>query len=182
MRGLLGMALAALLPACAGAPAEAGPGGNVAPGGDGAVFRTDSAAYTLVSTPMGLEARVAYVFTNPTDGPAHFVNCRGQTGLRLEKAVGGGWVRAWSPALLACLSPPIVVGPGERYEGVVHVLAPDPAGNVYPKFEVDEVPGTYRIVWEQVLRSYDDRQHPFGEPLPLPLRISNPFELRAPRR
>ena len=147
-----------------------------------AAFQTDSLSYTLVSTQFGIEGEIAFVFTNPTSAPVYIVNCRGETKLRLEKQVADQWVPAWSPVVRECLSPPIVVQPGERYSGVVHVFGGFPSTNWHPQFVVDPIPGVYRIVWADVLRTYNDRAYPFGEPLPAEQRVSNRFELRIASR
>lgn len=39
-------------------------------------------------------------------------------------------------------------------------------------------PGTYRIVWYGVLRSFDRDARPFGEELPVEMRVSNEFVVR----
>jgi hypothetical protein len=144
-----------------------------------AAFQTDSLKYSLVSSEYGLQGKIAFEFTNPTSAPVYIVNCQGNTSLRLEKQVGGAWVPAWSPVIRECLSPPIVVHPGQRYSGVVHVFSGHPNSNLYPQFVVDPVPGVFRVVWDDVLINYDDREYPFGDPLPLEHRVSNRFELRV---
>lgn len=147
-----------------------------------AAFQTESLSYTLISTRSGLEAKIAFVFTNPTSAPVYIVNCKGATSLRLEKQSGDEWVPAWSPVIPECLSAPIIVQPGQQYSGVVHVSAGHPSNNLYPKFVVDPIPGVYRIMWHDVLRTYNDRAYPFGEPLPLEHRVSNRFQLRVASR
>jgi hypothetical protein len=173
--------IAVLVGACSGAGVMEPPEAGARLAGDrdtGAAFQTDSLVYTLVRGPQGIEGRIGYVFTNPTDAPVYIVNCRAQTALRLQKHTDAGWIDAWSPVVLDCLSPPIVVPPGDRRADEVPVFAGAPGSNVHPQFLVDRVPGVYRIVWHHVLSSYDDRRYPFGEPLPLEQRVSNRFELR----
>lgn len=148
----------------------------------GAAFQTDSLSYTLVPTAAGLEGKISFVFTNPTRAPVYIVNCNGATSLRLEQRSGNRWVPAWSPIIQDCLSPPIVIQPGQQYSAAVHVFAGYPSSNLYPKFRVDPVPGTYRIVWIDVLRTYNPRSYPFGEALPYEQRVSNRFELRIGSR
>ncbi len=185
---LIPLALALLLSACSqGAldgPAEQS-SGPVAGTGDaalmrdaGAPFQTDRLSYTLVTTPAGIEGQIAYVLTNHTGGPIFIVNCNGATSLNLEKQVGDRWVRAWGPVIPTCLSAPIVVEPEQEYRDVVHVFGGHPASNMDPKFTVDLVPGVYRLVWHDVLRTYDHNAFPHhGEALPMEQRISNHFRL-----
>jgi hypothetical protein len=142
-----------------------------------APFQTDQLHYTLVATPDGLEGEIPFVFTNPTKSPVYIVNCNGFTELIMEKWTGEQWVKAWEPAMEACLSEPIVVQPGQAYRAVVHVFAADPAKDMYPKFSVASVPGVYRLVWQAVLQNYAPDAYPFGEALPLEQRISNHFRL-----
>jgi hypothetical protein len=185
----LPMLLVLLLSACGHGLLDMTPDENgarvdttVPPRDTATAFQTESLSYTLISTQSSLETRIAFVFTNPTPAPVYIVNCKGTTSLRLEKQSGDKWVPAWSPVIPLCLSAPIVVQPGQRYSGVVHVSAGHPSNNLYPKFAVDPVPGVYRIVWRDVLRTYDDRANPFGEPLPLEQRVSNRFRLRVDSR
>jgi hypothetical protein len=171
-----------LLSACSQGLLDMTADDNRAQVGVTAAFQTDHLSYTLSSTRSGLEGKIAFVFTNPTSTPVYIVNCRGATSLRLEKQSGDTWVPAWSPVISLCLSAPIVVQPGQQYSGVVHISAGHPSSNLYPKFVVDPVPGVYRIVWANVLRTYNDRAYPFGEPLPLEQRVSNRFQLHVASR
>lgn len=144
-----------------------------------AAFQTDRLRYTVASTPSGgINARMSYVFTNPTPGPVYFVNCKGNTPPLLQKRVDDHWVNVWAPTILDCLSPPIVVPPGEEYRNSVSILAAGPDNNLASKLTADSIPGIYRFVWHDVLSSYDG-SYPFGEPLPLEQRISNRFYLHA---
>lgn len=158
------------------------PADPTVPSRDAVAFQTDSLSYTLLSASVGLEGKIAFVFTNPTSAPVYIVNCRGATSLRLEKQSGDTWVPAWSPVIPLCLSAPIVVQPGQQYAGVVHVFGGYPSTAMHPRFVVDSVPGVYRIVWADVLRTYNNRTYPFGEPLPLEQRVSNRFQLRVASR
>ncbi len=145
-------------------------------------FQTDASAYVLAATAIGYDGTIGFVFTNPNATPAYIVNCQGATSLRLEKRVGPAWVAAWTPAVNACLSPPIVVLPGAEYRGVVRVLDCSFLSNCGPKFAVADIPGEYRLVWNSVLSSYDHRGYPFGDPLALEQRISNTFRISTSAR
>lgn len=140
-----------------------------------AAFQTNAPEYTLTATSIGYEGDVGFVFTNPNDSPAYIVNCNGATSVRLEKLVEGTWLAAWAPIIPLCLSPPIVVAGGAQYQGVVRVVDCSFRVTCAPKFTVSDIPGQYRLVWNQILTSFDDRKHPFGEPLPLEQRTSNTF-------
>jgi hypothetical protein len=142
-----------------------------------APFQTDQLHYTLVLAPDGLQGEIPYVFNNPTQSPVYIVNCNGFTRLALEKRMGEYWVKAWEPIMEACLSEPVVVQPEQAYRAVIHVFGAHPANDMYPKFSVDSIPGVYRLVWQDVLQTYDPQTYPFGDALPLEQRISNHFRL-----
>jgi len=145
---------------------------------DGDAFvQTDAHAYTLTESGIGLAVDVPYTFTNSTSSAVYFVNCGGGFGFWLERETDGGWQIAWTPALLSCLSPPIVVEAGERLEGTFRIIGAAPGTNARPQFDRADPTGTYRIVVD-ALSSYQDRVAPFGKPLPLEYRVSNRFTLR----
>jgi hypothetical protein len=104
-----------------------------------AAFQTDYLSYTLVTTPTGIEGKIAVVFTNRTSESVFFVNCNGITALTLEQQVGDQWVRAWEPVIPACLSAPITVEPDQEYRAVVHVFSGHPGTNMYPQFHVSSI-------------------------------------------
>lgn len=53
-----------------------------------------------------------------------------------------------------------------------------PGNNAYPKFETDEVPGIYRLVWGLQRTWTPDSAGPgLGEMLPLEERVSNEFRI-----
>ncbi len=139
-------------------------------------FRTDATAYTVRSTEAGFEVTIPFTFTNAGSHTVHVVNCMGETSVQLEKLVDGEWVVAWSAAVPECLGPPIVVRTGQQWEGDVEVSSGLPGSNLYPQFEVAEIPGEYRLVWSDVVIPYNDPARA-GEVLPLEQRTSNRFTL-----
>lgn len=177
---LLPILAAAALLACGGTTAPVDRLDEIVDGD--APFRTGQPAYVLQAEPLGWETRIDVVFTNPLAEPAYFVNCNGATGVLLQRRADGAWHTVWSPVLPACLSAPIAVAPGGEYRTTVHVFGGYPGGNLFPRFEAPPAPGTYRLVWTDVVTSYHDRGQGFGDPLPLELRASNPFTLTAESR
>lgn len=143
-------------------------------------IRTSATGYTLQPHDfgIGLETDIPYVLANLTDDDIYIVNCGGWTSLELEKRVDGEWVSAWSPVRFGCLSPPIVIPPGRSVSRQLHVFGGDADCNCGPRFEVEEPRGTYRLRFHDILHTYDEDARPFGEPLPLEMRVSNPFEIR----
>ena len=147
----------------------------------GALFQTDSLAYTLRAGGAGYQADVGVTLTNRTTGTIYIVNCGGATSVQLEKRVGIAWQGVWSPAIPLCLSPPITVSVGSTYRTRISIFGGYPGTNGHPQFSVADVTGEYRAVWGSVLSSYQDRL-PFGDPLPLEWRTSNRFTLTAEPR
>lgn len=167
---------------CGGSPQEPadGPNGPIAPvvtRDSAALFQTDSLVYTM-RTDHDVTGDIGVALTNRTTGPLYIVNCSGSTGLALEKRVDGRWQYAWSPVIPLCLSPPIIVPVGGTYRTRVYINGAPPESGTRPQWLGGDVAGEYRLVWQQVLSSYDDRA-PFGELLPLEARVSNRFTLRA---
>jgi len=120
-----------------------------------------------------------YSFTNRTGSNVYLPNCRGGFDVRLEMEKAGEWVHIWSPTLLLCLSPPIVIEPDEVYETTLRVVG-CLEGNCGPRRRpISFTP--VRILWGDALSSYDDGAYPFGELIPLEERVSNRFTLKVYR-
>jgi hypothetical protein len=177
------LAALALLPACrdAVAPRDPATGAAALTRETAPLFQTGSLSYTLVAGSHGYEGEIDVRFTNRTAGTVFFVNCSGATSLSLEKRILGAWVAVWTPVLQHCLSQPITVPPGGTYDSRIGVFGGYPGSNAWPQFVVTNVAGSYRLVWHDALRSYQDRL-PFGVPLALEHRVSNRFELQSQPR
>jgi len=125
--------------------------------------------------------RIPYSFTNRTGSDVYLPNCRGGFDVRLEMETAGEWVHIWSPILLACLSAPIVIEPGEVYETTLRV-AGCLEGNCGPRLVVPPSSSTpVRILWGNAQSSYGEDGYPSGELIPLEERISNRFTLNVYR-
>lgn len=168
---VLGMTAAATLAGCgtATAPQDL----------DAPPIRTDAAEYTLERDDWGWRTQIPYTFVNRTGEDVYLTNCHGGFALRLDRWAEdeGEWVVAWSPTLLMCLSPPIVIRAGESFQDTINLFAAHPDRNARPKFRTDEVGGTYRIVWIAASHGYVEGEGR-GEPIPLEYRVSNSFILR----
>ena len=145
-----------------------------------AAIQTDASAYELEAGSIGYAATIGFVFTNRSQAAVYVVNCGGAAPPSLETLLDGEWVKAWSAVVPLCLSPPIVIEAGEKYQGKLYLFAGYPTGNAYPKFETAQIGGLHRLVWDNVLTSYDSRDYPFGPPLPRDERVSNSFTLTTP--
>jgi len=150
-------------------------------GGDegGPAIRTDRAEYAVSRTAQSLETTIRFEYTNRTGAAVYLPNCQGIHPVALEKQVGGEWVTAFVPAIPLCVSPPVVVRPGETFPYTLRVSAGLPGSHVSPKLGVDDPEGTYRLAGV-VLRTWEpDGGNPeLGDPLPRELRVSNEFTLR----
>ncbi|TVP46736.1 MAG: hypothetical protein EA350_06475 [Gemmatimonadales bacterium] len=144
----------------------------------GSWLTTDASSYVLESDGVGLRTVIGLSFTNPSSQPMYIVNCRGGLNTTLEKRVNGEWVHYWSPALLMCLSPPIVVEPGETLTRSLSIWGALPGSNAGPAWASADVEGTYRMVLGSLVWNYSAGGQPFGDAVPVELRTSNAFTLR----
>lgn len=140
-------------------------------------LQTDRLTYTLETVDLGLEVLIPFTYTNRTGDTVFVVNCNGNAPPSLEKHESGDWVPAWGAVVDLCLSPPIVIAPGEAYTDTLEVFGGFPDSDAHPQFTVDDVEGVYRLLWRP-LHDYDPDRQGFGEPVPLDDRISNRFRLR----
>ena len=129
-------------------------------------------------TVLGYRLEIPHVFTNHTRAPVYIKNCIGGFPINLEKRVDGEWAQVYvGGGLLQCLSAPIVVEPGATHSDTLEVGYAFP-GTIYsPQMDPAELPGNYRMVWPNVLSSFQSDGPPFGEPIPLEYRVSNEFQL-----
>ena len=144
---------------------------------DGAPVEMSEARYVLTATDVGWLGELDFTFHNVTHRTISLLNCRGGFSLRLEKWDGDDWLPAWHPVLLGCLSPPIEIQPGESHDHTLGVFSGHPDSNHYPRFSVEPIDGTYRLVILGAFWDYDHDGPPWGQPPPLDARVSDPFEI-----
>lgn len=145
---------------------------------DNPLIQTDAQEYELELTgEEWLSAEIPYTFENRTGGTVYIPNCQGGFSLRLDRLEGFDWEPAWAPTLLACLSSPIVIEPGESFSQNLNVTGGLLGTNTGPRWDREDPSGIYRIVWVAALSSYDQDRSPFGPQIPLEYRVSNPFVL-----
>lgn len=150
-------------------------------GAPDADLRTDRSRYTVRATTAGLEAEIPFAFANRTGRTVYISNCARFAPPRLEKRVEDEWVVAWRPLVPRCSSPPIAIRDGGAFQDTLLVSAGYPADDLFPKFEVDDLDGTYRLVWPNVLWASDRTRSQPGDALPRSLRTSNEFVIQGPR-
>jgi hypothetical protein len=157
-------------PDSGGAPADFG--GEARPG-----FRTSRLHYDARRISDGIEIHIPYVYRNATGDSVYFSNCNEITIPTLEKQIDDTWSSVWTGASPACRSLPVVVPPGGERRDTIQVLS---APGMYPEFRVDDIDGTYRLVWHGVY--YHGDGPPVGTPLPQDERTSNEFTLSPPQQ
>lgn len=101
--------------------------------------------------------------------------------MALQKRVGARWQQVWGSITLLCLSPPVVIAPGDRYTDTLEVFGGTPGKPIAPTLQVPEVEGEYRLVWTQLRGPFDAPRYPQGDSLPLERKVSNPFALTVKR-
>jgi hypothetical protein len=140
-----------------------------------APIRTEREGFIYRAGQFGEEIVIGGRFTAPAD--VYIVNCNGAIGWGLQRKVDERWVDAWIVATDACLSAPIAIRKGSVHP-YSHLVRGGGGAVVHPEKRQGVVdPGTYRIVWYGVLRSFDRDARPFGEEMPLEERVSNEFSI-----
>ena len=145
-------------------------------------IQTDQQVYAVVlDTTLNVDTLVLSIpvsYTNPTHKTVYFVKCGYQQPAPvLQKYEGENWTNALGKVCDLVLTPPVEVEPGETYTQTV-VLWSWLYPNLYPQFSVEEIPGTYRLVY-RIYETWDPkRDEPgLGKLFPLEGRISNEFQL-----
>lgn len=110
----------------------------------------DSAQYTVRLEGWMYRGSIGFRFTNRTGKTLSENYCGSPTPPELEKQrADGGWSIAFGRVLLMCLTlPPLRIPDGGTYSGSVGVVAAQPGHNMMPMFELDSVPGIYRLRWD----------------------------------
>ncbi|MDQ3699229.1 MAG: hypothetical protein M3373_14585 [Gemmatimonadota bacterium] len=138
---------------------------------------TDRGTYQLRRTADGLEVDIVATFTNRAADTVFLHPCgRVQPSFMLERWMDGEWRPALAPPCPAILMlDPPRVAPGESRTDTARVRAftsPDAA----PRFEIEPVAGTYRLVYAQAYGSWREGEGG-GELLPLEQRVSGAFRI-----
>ena len=137
----------------------------------------DRESYTARRATSAIELDIVSTFTNRTADSVWLHPCgQAQPSFTLEKWVDGAWVPAFSPActMMLMLDPP-TVAPGASRTDTVRVQSYLDA-NTAPRFSVEPIPGSYRLVYAQAYGSWKANEGP-GELLPLAQRVSAPFRI-----
>lgn len=151
------------------------------------MLQTSALSYELEEDRHGLRATIPFEFTNKGTRTIYFVHCavrypgqeeRAPTlSMALEMRTDTGWTRVWSSFTPACLSPPIVIDPGDRYRDTLTLHGALPGGRAMPGFESEDLEGLHRLVWGGLQYDFDVETMRRGERLPRELTASNAFRL-----
>lgn len=136
--------------------------------GEGGV-ETDSTTYHVTTTDAWHAVTIEVSFTNPTREEVRIPSCHGAYPPTVEKLGPGGWVTVYSPVVLLCLEPPVRIAPGATFT-MSYTINAGRLPNTFPRLEVDEIAGTYRLNWHALHTKS-------GSALPESYRTSNPFQL-----
>lgn len=150
-----------------------------------APIRTDADRYLLHPRQVGQiathQATIVSRFTAPRDTTVYILHCNGAIAWGLQRLDEGVWRDAWVATTNGCLSAPKVVRAGEAHVETLGVVSRTDVPNPGSFIQHEVQPGTYRVVWYQVLTSFDLDARPFGPELGLEQRVSQPFEIeKAP--
>lgn len=143
----------------------------------GPPIQTDQLEYRLVKRTLFLRAHVDFTYRNDGATPIYIQNCLGAYGILLEQLRDGEWKVVWGNVIPACLSPALVIAPGESLTGALAIQAGIP-GCGCGSFETPEIDGVYRLVIADAFDALDPNGHATGERLPVDRRASNRFVLR----
>ncbi len=142
-----------------------------APGHGGAALRTDSPSYVLrgvgPDATMLIATRrltIAWTYTNTLGRDVYAEGCAGADPPVIEKKTIDGWISAYAAPVLLCQSVPVRIAAGGVYRDSLHVVVPLPGVSALPQWEVAEVAGVYRLVWNALA-------------VPLANRTSNEFTI-----
>jgi len=133
---------------------------------------TDRSRYELTAGPYGPETRIIATFRAPPDTTAWILHCNGAIAWGLQRMKQGTWQDAWVAMTNQCLSPAIVVRGDSSF--VDTLVFTQSAGAV---IDAPIGAGAYRVVFYNVLTSFDPARRPFGPELPIERRVSEPIAL-----
>lgn len=140
---------------------------------------TDRQRYALQDGAFGPETMIVSTYTAPATHDVYLLNCNGAFGVGLQRPVGDQWEHIWSPGMNACMSPPIVIRAGETHQSTVVVQSSVNAAVSSRATEAKIDTGTYRVVWQGLLTSFDPNTPAYGPELPLEQRVSAPIFIQA---
>lgn len=151
-----------------------------------APVRTHGTSFVLTPRNNGrLDLVVPFTFTNRTGVRIYLAQCNppGPSGngreveprMVLEKEIAGEWVLAWQPERQGCLNRPKILQPNEAFSDTVLIYGYPHYGNVSPRFRVDTIPGTYRLVWNAWYYAIEYPDLDPADTVPLRFTVSNRF-------
>jgi hypothetical protein len=148
----------------------------------GPLLRTDASSYTLTENNGVMEATIPFTYENRTERDLVLEKCRGLIPPILERRSGDEWTAGWVGNDYDCDPAPYTLVAGAVYTDTLHLWAHPFGSEREPQFLSASVTGTYRLqlsnVWLNWKKEWTSR--PFGDQLPVELRVSDPFQLSKP--
>ena len=145
----------------------------------GAALVVEGSSFSLLGFDHGFRGEIPYRFTNVSDQPVSLLNCLGGYGVWLERKEGAAWQTGYAGIRLGCLSPPIVIAPGEQLADTLRIHAGQAGSNFFPQFRTPDPAGTYRLVIGSAYWNYTHDGPSWGDEIPAELRTSAEFQLRV---
>lgn len=120
-----------------------------------AAIQTDSLLVHLRAGPTAYAATAPIRVTmyNPLADTLFLQHCQSETAPTLEKRIGAAWVPVWQAIFPTCSMPPIAIAPGDHYALSITFVAGRKGSSIWPQFQTDDVPGVYRLAWNDVALS-----------------------------
>lgn len=141
-------------------------------------IQTDSTHYVLQPDPFGHVTTIIATFTAPKDTTVHIIHCNGAISWGLQRLEDGHWVDAWVATTNGCLSPPFVVTAGGVRTDTLGLISRSDVP-LTGSIQHHVGPGTYRVVWYNVVTSFDLEARHFGPELSLEHRVSGPITIEV---
>lgn len=164
--------------ACVVLAAVAACGEPAPPGRDGdALMQTSALRYELERDELGYRVTIPWVFHNETGDTVWVPNCDGDVRPLLQVERNGAWFDAWTPFADDCVSPPLVIEPGDSVADTLRVFGGPAGSNLVPAFAFEDVDGVYRLLWHRALSAWDGETVDPAAALRTARRVSNRFLL-----
>lgn len=109
---------------------------------------TDAALYMLRAEGPSYRTTIEFEMENTTGVVLSSARCTTVPPPVLEKKVDGRWVLAYAPVVPACRHViNFQVAPDEVFRHAFDIQSGRPGTTLMPQFEVEPIPGTYRLRW-----------------------------------
>ena len=142
------------------------------------LVQTSSLSYAWTASGNARSLSVPVTFSNTTAADIFVVNCQGDVTVSLEKLTAGTWIAVWSGIPRLCLSDPMVVPSGGRWQHTVQIHGSLPPSTTGPAFATADLVGTFRLRLGRFVSSYKLQPPEPGPALPDSMTVSNAFVIQ----